>query len=111
MKLYNLEKIESIELMPKLQNDWYIYHSPIIKRGKVKEPERFNFIGNFKTKEDVLKDGDYYIENNKVFYKPHIIIQFVSNNIKRIYFENENELDNYALKLQEKLKFKFEKLQ
>jgi hypothetical protein len=110
IKLYNLDNIESIIIHEKLHNDWYTYREPIIKKGKIKEPEYFRHIVTSYSREEILEDGNYYIENNKVYYKPHVIIKFISNNETVRYFDTINDMDEYLSELYKKLKYKLEKL-
>lgn len=121
MNLYNLQNIVQICTYNKRRNHWYnLYRKKGWNWWKM-----FGVIPLFKyyTKEDLysmILDNDLiekdilynhpecYIENNNVYYKPHICIYFVGDDMTRYsgasfkkFFETEKEMNDYVNKIVE----------
>ncbi len=51
------------------------------------------------SKEEILKNKNLIIENNTVYYKPYLEITMSNGKNYSVFFENEKELNTFALRL------------
>ena len=114
---YNLDKIISVYVYKKKVNRWFDDFKPkgyywwkilgIIPLFKYHlEENTFNYVSDRVTEGEVivLTDNHCYIENEIVYYKPHIHIYFVGDDTSsyfgssfKKYFENINDLEEFLL--------------
>lgn len=113
---YNLQNIVEIRLYPKRRNAWFsLYRKkgwnwwkifgkfPLFKYY-VKEDIYSLVLDHDLTEKDILNiEPNCYIENNKVYYMPHIHIYFVGDDMTSYYgasfkkfFETKQEMQNYC---------------
>lgn len=113
INFYNLQNIVEICLYPKRRNTWFklyrkqgyhwwkIFRKFPLFKYYVKEDLYSCVLDHDLTEKDVLcMESNCYIENNKVYYKPHIHIYFVGDDTSSYfgssfekYFENIDDLE------------------
>lgn len=88
------ESPKSIEVFTKKEEFKYNYRKKILlgSPGFVYEDEGLN--KRAISEEEILKNPVYYIEDEVVYFKPHIIIYY-TNGQACLYFENRDELIDY----------------
>ena len=119
INFYNLQNIVEICLYPKRQNRWFdlykkkgwnwwrIFGKIPLFKYYVKEDLYSLILDDDLTERDILDiEPNCYIENNKVYYKPHIHIYFVGDDMTRYhgasfekFFQTEQEMQGYCDKL------------
>lgn len=115
----NLQNINEICLYPKRRNAgfnlyrkqgyhwWRIFGKIPLFKYYVKEDLYSHVLDHDLTEKDVLgMESNCYIENNKVYYKPHIHIYFVGDDMTSYhgasfekFFQAEQEMQYYCDKL------------
>lgn len=119
INFYNLQNIVEICLYPKRRNTrfklyrkqgyhwWKIFGKFPLFKYYVKEDLYSFVLDHDLTKKDVLEYvPNCYIENNKVYYKPHMHIYFVGDDMTSYrgasfekFFQTEQEMQDYCDKL------------
>lgn len=116
INLYNLQNIVQISIYIKRRNHWYKLYKkkgwnwwkllgkiPLFKYY-IKEDLYSMVLDNNLTEKDILYNHpECYIENNRVYYKPHICIYFVGDDMTtysgasfKKFFETEQEVQGYC---------------
>lgn len=119
INFYNLQNIVEICLYPKRQNAWFKlykrqgYHwwrifgkIPVFKYYVKEDLYSFILDNDITAKEILNIDPNCYIEKYKVYYKPHIHIYFVGDDMTSYHgasfekcFQTEQEMQDYCDKL------------
>jgi hypothetical protein len=53
------------------------------------------------TEEELVKSGNYYVKDNKVYYNPHLTIKLTDGQIRTLWFKTEQEMLDYKEQLKE----------
>lgn len=107
---YNPEQIVSVKALDLYRESRFMYKKGIKLIGFViKKPcfkDDFALIWDLTlSKEDILKNRDLTIIDNKVFTKHRVVITFSNDSTKIKYFNSFNEAFDYAERLKERYKF------
>lgn len=94
----NANQISSIKIYIKHESRRYEYKSAK-KNLFVNRKEGFYHIVlgdyDYLTMDDIKKSKQFYVENNKLYYYPHIEVRMSNNNYFEQYFKTEEELQTF----------------
>lgn len=101
----NLEQICSVREYPKLENHKYKWQDEYRHWFWKNQPEGF-YVDNYPenilmTKEQIEQVGKCYVEDKKVFFKPHVHVTLSNKNYYEKYFKTVEEMQAYSKYLEE----------
>ncbi|MES2287642.1 MAG: hypothetical protein V4547_18245 [Bacteroidota bacterium] len=101
----NIEQIVSVAEYPKHRNRKYNWKEEYKHWFWKTEPEGFYEswypADKLHTKEQIEKDGQSYVEDKKVFYKPHAHVTLSNKDYYEKFFTTVEEMKSYVMQLKD----------
>lgn len=99
MEFHNSKQVVRVKLCEKARDNWYR-----IRKGTFFRQKGVYEIGYFFSSVETFNEPNRYIENNIVFYKPHVNVSFSNKTEKDFFFDTIEEANVFYNSLKDLIK-------